>query len=509
MNWIKQNLIVILPAIAMGYGWGWRGDYGHETGAMIPGILVALAVAIASGRQDFWKRLPIFGLFGAIGWGFGGSMSYGIVLGYTQHTDFWNAAYGYGNIFIIGGLWGLVGGAFLGMAFSYSRSRLNDFVWPVLLIAATWGLMDFTGLTEMMEDWEVLTKWDVDWYAAISALLVSGIYYGIKKSEAAKFFAILSIGWILGFAILTLGLGLRMTPPRSDNWSGIVGLAVALMIYLYNKKDCTSIYMGWSGALFGGFGFSIGAFIMTIQQVAGWPVGGWRLMEEFFGFLMGLGIGLAMKRYLSDNPSEIKENANTFPSNALGYGMVLIWLPWFALFDDPYTWITDNIHLVAGKAPTTTTAIGLLFGIPTWIWIHSAIAVYALILICLYRKHQESPLPIVPNHPLGRAQLVMIYALLFTLGTANAQMLSEIGGHSSFFAFMSHIGLALGSVWLLLLAPNDGTIPSGGKQVPDIIFKTNPLNRILWILVPAIILGITYLATTIRDMPSSGSHLRF
>jgi len=498
MNWIKQNLIVTLPTIAMGYGWGIRGDYGHETGAMIPGILVALAVAIASGRKDFWKRIPIFGLFGAIGWGFGGSMSYGIVLGYTQNTDFWNTAYGYGNIFIIGGLWGLVGGAFLGMAFSYSRSRLNDFVWPIVLIAATWGIMDFTGLTEMTEDWEVLTKWDVDWYAAISALFVSGIYYSVKKSEAAKFFAILSIGWMLGFAIITLGLGLRMTPPRSDNWSGIVGLAIALIYYLLKKRDCPSIYLIWSGALFGGFGFSIGAFIMTIQQVAGWPVGGWRLMEEFFGLVMGLGIGLAMKRYLSDNPGELNEDAEPFPSNALGYAMVLIWLPWFALFDDPYTWIVDN-----------TNAIGFLFGIPTWIWVHAAITAYALILIWLYRKHRESPLPLVPNHPLGKAQIVMIYALLFTLGTASAQMLPHLGSHAGFFAFMSHIGLALGTVWLLLLTPRDGVIPSDGEPVPEIIFITNPVNRVLWLLAPIVILGITYISTTIRDMPSSGSHLRF
>ncbi len=34
MNWIKQNLIVILPAIAMGYGWGWRGPTGMFGGAV-------------------------------------------------------------------------------------------------------------------------------------------------------------------------------------------------------------------------------------------------------------------------------------------------------------------------------------------------------------------------------------------------------------------------------------------------------------------------------------------
>ena len=35
---------ILLPALAMSVGWGFRGNYGHEAGAMVPGALVALAV---------------------------------------------------------------------------------------------------------------------------------------------------------------------------------------------------------------------------------------------------------------------------------------------------------------------------------------------------------------------------------------------------------------------------------------------------------------------------------
>ena len=30
---------IVLSALAMSVGWGFRGDYGHEAGAMVPGAL--------------------------------------------------------------------------------------------------------------------------------------------------------------------------------------------------------------------------------------------------------------------------------------------------------------------------------------------------------------------------------------------------------------------------------------------------------------------------------------
>ena len=65
----------------MSVGWGVRGDYGHEAGARIPGC-------------------------GAIGWAFGGQMSYGRIVGYTAAASFQDVTYGYGSLFVVGGLWG-------------------------------------------------------------------------------------------------------------------------------------------------------------------------------------------------------------------------------------------------------------------------------------------------------------------------------------------------------------------------------------------------------------------
>ena len=43
----------------MSVGWGFRGDYGHEAGAMVPGALLALGIVMAGGRRDWWERAAV------------------------------------------------------------------------------------------------------------------------------------------------------------------------------------------------------------------------------------------------------------------------------------------------------------------------------------------------------------------------------------------------------------------------------------------------------------------
>lgn len=53
---------IVLSGLATSVGWGIRGDYGHEAGAMIPGALLSLAVCLASGREDLWRRAAVVGM---------------------------------------------------------------------------------------------------------------------------------------------------------------------------------------------------------------------------------------------------------------------------------------------------------------------------------------------------------------------------------------------------------------------------------------------------------------
>ena len=58
---------ILLVLLSLSIGWGIRGNYGHEAGAMIPGALAAIAAALVSGREDWRRRVSYFAFFGALG----------------------------------------------------------------------------------------------------------------------------------------------------------------------------------------------------------------------------------------------------------------------------------------------------------------------------------------------------------------------------------------------------------------------------------------------------------
>lgn len=134
---------ILLAMLSLSIGWGIRGNFGHEYGAMMPGALCALAVALFSGREDWRQRMPFFALFGAIGWGFGGSIAYMPVLGYTHSGHLPTQLYGFVLEFITGFLWAGLGGAGTAYAAVESREKLTAIFKPFCWILVLWGLQDF------------------------------------------------------------------------------------------------------------------------------------------------------------------------------------------------------------------------------------------------------------------------------------------------------------------------------------------------------------------------------
>ena len=56
---------ILVTALSLSIGWGIRGNFGHEIGAMIPGALDAMAVVVLSNREDWHRRIAYFAMFGA------------------------------------------------------------------------------------------------------------------------------------------------------------------------------------------------------------------------------------------------------------------------------------------------------------------------------------------------------------------------------------------------------------------------------------------------------------
>ena len=66
-------------------GWGIRGQYGHETGAMIAGLLVSLVLVFLFCPKAALLPAARAVAFGTIAIGLGGSMTYGQTIGLTQN----------------------------------------------------------------------------------------------------------------------------------------------------------------------------------------------------------------------------------------------------------------------------------------------------------------------------------------------------------------------------------------------------------------------------------------
>src|SRR5436190_11002362 len=127
-------LSVFLVMLSLSIGWGIRGNYGHEAGAMIPGALAAIAAALMSGREDWRRRVPYFAFFGALGWAFGGSISYMHPPSYTETGELATQVYGFLSTFFEAFLWAALGGAATAYAAVEERENLTAIFRPLLWV---------------------------------------------------------------------------------------------------------------------------------------------------------------------------------------------------------------------------------------------------------------------------------------------------------------------------------------------------------------------------------------
>ncbi len=219
--------------IALGTAWAVRGQFGHEYGAAWAGAVGSLAALLAARRQDWLARAFYAALAGAIGWGLGGMMSYGLVVGYGRATDYANACYGLVMLFVIGGLYGFLGGGLFGMALSDAPQR------------------------------------PAAWSALIAEMAAGGL--------VAYYFLIEQLEW-------------RVNPPRSEAWAVCLGIAAALTWHLLRRRDYPALRVALFAGAGGGFGFAFGNFLQILGHVSGIPFNFWNVMEYSLGFFGGLGL---------------------------------------------------------------------------------------------------------------------------------------------------------------------------------------------------------------------------
>ena len=123
-------LVMLAAAMAGGMGWGIRGQYGHETGAMIAGVLVSLVLVFFFCPGNSSIHVIRAAALGTIARGFGGSITYGQTSGLTHDGPLignWaSLRWGMLGLAIKGGVWIGFGGFFLGIGLSSKRYRARE-----------------------------------------------------------------------------------------------------------------------------------------------------------------------------------------------------------------------------------------------------------------------------------------------------------------------------------------------------------------------------------------------
>ena len=230
---------ILFPAIAMLLGWGLRGYIGGGPyGAMIPGCFVALSICLLLGYKV--ETAAMAAVFGAMGIGLGGEMTYGQTLGFLRDPE--TLSWGVLGCTVKGGTWGLLGGTLLGLGLNrdtYSRKTI------------------ILGLLIMVE-----------------AFVLGREFINEPK--------------LIYFSNLA-------DRPRDESWAGLLVSALALLAFLRYKGSAGEFRVPLRFAIFGcaggAIGFGVGCLFLAYGPSIQW-IGWWKMMEFFFGLAFGAALGL-------------------------------------------------------------------------------------------------------------------------------------------------------------------------------------------------------------------------
>ena len=278
---MKKNyskwMFIVFPAVAMLLGWGLRGHIGGGPfGAIIPGAMVALSICLLLELPAATTSIIV--VFGLVGIGLGGEMTYGQTLHFLHSPE--TVMWGTLATTLKGGVWGVLGGAVLSMGFIYKRLTKKTVIIALLLMMA---------------------------------------------------------GMILGFKLINQPMIIYFSDPanpRAESWAALLLGAVALLTYLKYKTSKSdfkliSRFAIW-GLIGGGLGFGLGGLWFVLGENLPKEIvfhSWWKMMEFTFGFLLGAALGyaawLSRKEVKIENDAIEKPEVYSFKSSYKEIGVAL------------------------------------------------------------------------------------------------------------------------------------------------------------------------------------------
>ncbi len=302
---VKRNQILSILIVAMSFGTAWavRGQFGHEQGAAWAAGIGGLALVLVSQRKDWYRRGLSVALASSVGWGMGGMISYGKVVGYGRSDDFVNAGYGLVMLFVIGGLFGLIGGGLTGLTLESTQEK------------------------------------KVKWAGLIAEMVAGGL---------------------IAYGFLVIQLEFFMTPPRSEAWAFCFGAGLALVWYMARNGYNSSLKVAFMTMIGSGFGFAFGNFLQIVGNLLEINFNMWNVMEYSIGFFGGS--ALAYSVFTSPWPQNVE--APKPWENRFSYFIALIFFP-VLVFQQSLSFDTlaerlGSSGIDGGIASASTVIAGLL-----------------------------------------------------------------------------------------------------------------------------------------------------
>ncbi len=546
--------------LSLSIGWGIRGNYGHEAGAMIAGALAAIAAALVSGREDWRSRVPYFAFFGALGWAFGGSISYMLPPSYTETGQLATQVYGFLSTFFEAFLWAGLGGAATAYAAVEDREKLTAIFRPLLWVFGFWAIQyliqdtpfhlqdrlfeAFGGDRSEFRQRDPLYWFDSEWLEAVFALLAlcafdlwdrrfsklgqlalcaaggAVIGWGIQQMLAAVgwqdalvsalvhpqgdltlldpatrlqkfaredmitnwpaiFFQMKAhLGWLFGAVagltvyfyrygawrsgsallirmavwsmivflvgpVLLSNLplfqsigGFRLTPPRGDSWSNILGCYIGLLLYFRKSGQKPIVFAALLSGALGGLALTTAQFVKVLCYSPGnprltdnsaaiqfwqhWRSANWHsiALEQFAGFLYALAIVVTMGILASRLPSS-RDEQRVRPWTEI-FAVVFIFniLSYINIVKNVQDWTAPRKVMVNG-AQGVFQSVGQflqapLFGSITlsgWTWFTLMWLAFTVATIVVLVRHRSRPVALIPSTWLGKGQLLYLMFL--------------------------------------------------------------------------------------------------
>ena len=243
------------------------------------------------------------------------------------------------------------------------------------------------------------------------------------------------------------------------------------------------------GLLAGGFGFPLGDFWNALGRSKWGPIGQypilqefgyWTVMEQTFGYAMGLGVALGIVRLIRGQLKPAEEDSQGRWLNPFCV-FVLIGV----LF--AFNFLTNYEHWMDAKAwasrpMVVPETLGLSSG---WMLSWVVVMILGLLAVALYLQ-QTGKLQIAPESIVGRSKLLALIVIWMVM--AIYIMLPRIGLPTSLMFFAA---IGVGTLLILVSSPDSMMPELSTSQSPDsAVWALGWKHWLLWALLPIVICGL-------------------